>query len=713
MRKLTFLIISLLVLAGWAYALTLSLFPDTPLFPRIPTGDGTIGGAIAKILGISDLGNYPGDGTVQNSLTLSGVSGTGYLKKNDCTSGTEKWTGIDADGKAICGSSTFILADYGTISEQWCDATIYHASGSTSTSSTGMILKAWDIVETPPICGGLTIAFSDLSILRLDADTTVSLDVFTMPSDPTRTIASAIMSNGSLWWRILTETGAYSIGTDKIVAWVRGTSISITSTGNIIGTFHFETNTGWLFPVTTSAINQTNLTVLDSTNNTIEKPAATLFCRNLGGIPRILPSIGIEKWLSFPNTGCAVLPTPSTEEPKTLYTVSSWIRQNTYKDIGYMGRLIDMSIYPSPVMPGTPKQTKILDELISTLPTSPEVTGLIPGTSPDETSENIDITTPINPNALIYMKLQQAVKKSKQVNCRGENKSFWDMGVSPTSRHGWCEEKNVIAVADYTAMGNDQNLYFVKGKKSLPLMDQTWQTNINLWDDGNLWNRTKSWLLWYSIPDGATNFPFSGAYINTLSQYKNLSPDTDLTNIMDRTYFWSWYTMVYVPSAWSGSCHGSAILGICINNDEWKNAYYSSLTWLKPQASTPIFNQGIEITQPWQYLSYPSALMPSLAGKTVTIELVSPIPISPPTTKHFVLDFWAPLQVSKKWTTWTCWWWICPSNIESPDFKTITIALPLPPLATQMIIGNTSVLVWWQPYQLPIWTTIKKISISN
>lgn len=54
-----------------------------------------------------------------------------------------------------------------------------------------------DIVKTGAC--GLTIAFSDLSILRLDADTTVSLDVFTMPSDPTRTIASAIMSNGSLW----------------------------------------------------------------------------------------------------------------------------------------------------------------------------------------------------------------------------------------------------------------------------------------------------------------------------------------------------------------------------------------------------------------------------------------------------------------------------------------------------------------------------------
>lgn len=40
--------------------------------------------------------------------------------------------------------------------------------------------------------------------------------------------------------------------------------------------------------------------------------------------------------MSFPNTGCNVIPTASTEEPKTLYTASPWIRRNTQKDIRYM-----------------------------------------------------------------------------------------------------------------------------------------------------------------------------------------------------------------------------------------------------------------------------------------------------------------------------------------------------------------------------------------
>ena len=61
----------------------------------------------------------------------------------------------------------------------------------------------------------MTIAFADLSLLRLDGDSTISLDLGSLPDGST--IASAILANGSLWGRILTETGSYQIGTDKIV----------------------------------------------------------------------------------------------------------------------------------------------------------------------------------------------------------------------------------------------------------------------------------------------------------------------------------------------------------------------------------------------------------------------------------------------------------------------------------------------------------------
>lgn len=130
-----------------------------------------------------------------------------------------------------------------------------------------------------------------------------------------------------------------------------------------------------------------------------------------------------------------------------------------------MGRLIDMNVSPRPVGYGTTKEAKILNELISTLPTSPEVTGLIHGTTPDELDENKDITTAItttNPTD----KLQEAVKKSKQVNCRGENKSYWELTGSSVP-HGDCQEKTLIAMADYTVMSDvNRNLFFLKGSKS-------------------------------------------------------------------------------------------------------------------------------------------------------------------------------------------------------------------------------------------------------
>lgn len=45
------------------------------------------------------------------------------------------------------------------------------------------------------------------------------------------TIATAILENGQIWGRILTETGVYNVGTRDVVAAVRGTSISLSMTG--------------------------------------------------------------------------------------------------------------------------------------------------------------------------------------------------------------------------------------------------------------------------------------------------------------------------------------------------------------------------------------------------------------------------------------------------------------------------------------------------
>lgn len=48
----------IIVLAGSAYALVANLFPDTVDFPRIPVSVGTLGYAIAEMLGVADLGSY-------------------------------------------------------------------------------------------------------------------------------------------------------------------------------------------------------------------------------------------------------------------------------------------------------------------------------------------------------------------------------------------------------------------------------------------------------------------------------------------------------------------------------------------------------------------------------------------------------------------------------------------------------------------------------
>ncbi len=363
MRKFVIVLCTLII--GYSiYALSPSLFPDTPNFPRIPTSPGTVGSILSEIVGwvISDAT----DGTVANTAKLDGITATGYLKNTSC-SVTEKWIGIDASGKAICGTSNPILANYGTISEQGCAAQIFHADNSIPwTTNTGDTLKSWDILKTGAC--GLTIAFADYSILRLDADTTVSLDLLESPTDG-RTIASAILSNGSLWWRILTDTGSYSIGTDKIVAWVRGTSIAVTSTGNTITIAHASPSTGkaWTISSTLGA-NNTEVAIVDSTNNTPDNPAATVYCRNSTSTPLILSGLSPENTYSIPNTGCATTPQTVSAPPANLYARSAWVRTNTRNDITYMYRLLGLG-YPSIA---TSKIAKLSQELtLSSPPDSP------------------------------------------------------------------------------------------------------------------------------------------------------------------------------------------------------------------------------------------------------------------------------------------------------------------------------------------------------
>jgi hypothetical protein len=229
MKKFLFLLVSLTILTGSSYALFPGLFPDTATFPRVPTGNGTIWAVISKILGITALENYSNDGSVPNSEKLDGITSTGYLRDDPSCGGGQKYIGIKPNGSRDCAATSTLLTDYGRIDNQWCTASYYRADGTNGTTNTGDTLKAGDIIKTAPGCP-MNIVFADYSILRLDGDSTVSLDVGSL-ADGT-SIASAILANGSLWWRILTETWAYSIGTETVVAWVRGTSLLVSRPGS-------------------------------------------------------------------------------------------------------------------------------------------------------------------------------------------------------------------------------------------------------------------------------------------------------------------------------------------------------------------------------------------------------------------------------------------------------------------------------------------------
>lgn len=334
MKKFLFLLLSLLIIGGTTFALFPGMFPDTATLPRVPIGDGSIGNIFTRILGASDLANYLGDGTVENTNSFSWVTASGYLKDDLSCPWTQKYTGIDANGKRVCGITSTLLTDYGKIQSQDCPADYYRVDDTQGLTSTGDVLKAWDIVKTPPGCT-MTIVFEDHSLLRLDGDTTISLDLGTFADGST--IASAILSNGSVWWRILTETWAYTVGTDVIVVWVRGTSIAITSTWNSITI----TNTGSGWGITRiPGPSQTLVNLVDSRIST----GATVHCKNkITNLVESLANLTIGGTYTISPLGCDLIKPVSVWVVKHQNFGNTWIRKNTRDDIKYMYEIRSLS----------------------------------------------------------------------------------------------------------------------------------------------------------------------------------------------------------------------------------------------------------------------------------------------------------------------------------------------------------------------------------
>ena len=95
----------IVLVIGGVFAATQFLPPTSNEFPSVPENPGTIG----YILSL--FGN---DGTARNTERLGGVTASGYLQNNLCDP-TKVWTGIDANGKAICGTRQPLLV--GTFTE--------------------------------------------------------------------------------------------------------------------------------------------------------------------------------------------------------------------------------------------------------------------------------------------------------------------------------------------------------------------------------------------------------------------------------------------------------------------------------------------------------------------------------------------------------------------------------------------------------------------
>ena len=401
MRKIFPLLVALLVFAWVAYALVPALFPDTPLFPRVPTGSGSIGSALAHLIGMTDIENYTGTGVIGNTLMLDGMSATWYMRPTTaCASIGTRWIGIDTTWLPICGLTSPAITDFGTIESQDDVATIYHASGSISSSATGMVLRAWDIMKTPP-GKTLTIVFSDLSILRLDGDTVVSLDIGYLPSGTT--IASALLENGSLWWRILTETGSYSVGTREIIAWVRGTSISLISTGNTLGAPSWA-STGWTIARTPSPYD-TEVAIIDTTTST----GAVIACRKADGWLRVIPNLAKQRSYRIAPGWCGgSMPSIISRQKPDIFAASAWVRTNTQKDLSYMYRKLSLS--------GS----------ALTAPKKALITSEIDTTKPEGSNTGVTASGAI-----------------EWANLCGIGKLYWN------DRYG-CQESRILAIADYS-----------------------------------------------------------------------------------------------------------------------------------------------------------------------------------------------------------------------------------------------------------------------
>ena len=359
MRKLIFIILAVSILSGSVYALFPGLFPNTSTFPRIPAWDGTIGWVIEAMIKMP-LDSPALDGTVANTQKLGGRTATGYLGTRWYCPPGQVYTSISATSQGICTNKwSSLLTDLGRIVSGSGIVNIYHASGSISTPSTyPYIVQSWDIIDTPP-GGEATVIFTDDSVLRLDSDTTLALDAGSLSGGTS--IASILLESGQVWWRILTLTGSYTVGSRDIVAWVRGTSISLAKTGATSVTLAYDSARAAWNPTITGTQYPSSLSIVHTSLTT--PYAADISCSDGR-------SLAIRSGESITSSG--ICPLSATSTPVSTLFANAWINSNTQEDLRYMLtlRTLSGSLWAGIIsLAGwTAKDLKVASEIIATNP---------------------------------------------------------------------------------------------------------------------------------------------------------------------------------------------------------------------------------------------------------------------------------------------------------------------------------------------------------
>jgi hypothetical protein len=504
------------------------------------------------------------------------------------------------------------------------------------------MLESGDIIQTN--WGTATVCFeADSSLLRLDTGTVVALEAGNLGG---KTVAQAILSDGRLWWRVLTSTGI-NIGGGGLIAGVRGTSVSVEKTGT-----------------------QYKLSIIDS-----QRPTDAADIQNT--MQAWVTPIPTPAGQQFTYLSWATSTSPATVPKSTILSLSAWARENMKKDIDYLMGL--------------------------------------PQDAPQITAERA-IATPRG----IAEQDAICIDYPGVLNWR-----WWSDTVK-------CQPRWLIAYADYT-----------KGTELV--LGYTWTLGQKISQNTcpNKWKESSS------------NSPYSND--SDKECWKTLSASCDPWQIViAHTMSCLAFTTIVGATPYNPKVVGSKPYGIngweddCQVYDEHnpdpskhlEPNYSLDATsgggkldiWCASPGTQNIQNigsnltastNGVSITQTGQYLSYATSSLPSLAGKTITIEFEGSLPDGNNGLGNelwnVILDLWNNIRILRS----GAWDWTCILGVTNhttnctvsnttpflvtPNWNTISIKINSWISISRLVIGNSQE----SNYKQPINRSINKIIISN